>query len=63
MCPACADQSCSDQWYVTDDADGGEEAAEIDPYEIMSAVEILSKLPKDFYDKIVSIRLTSSLHA
>lgn len=38
------------------DADGGDddgdEAPQIDTYELLEAVEILSKLPKDFYDKI-----------
>uniref|UniRef100_A0A671SVE9 Cytoskeleton-associated protein 5-like n=1 Tax=Sinocyclocheilus anshuiensis TaxID=1608454 RepID=A0A671SVE9_9TELE len=28
------------------------EAAPVDPYELLEAVEILSKLPKDFYEKI-----------
>ena len=28
--------------------------AAVDPYELLEAVEILSKMPKDFYDKIVS---------
>lgn len=27
---------------------------QIDAYELLEAVDILSKLPKDFYDKIVS---------
>uniref|UniRef100_A0A672P2B4 TOG domain-containing protein n=1 Tax=Sinocyclocheilus grahami TaxID=75366 RepID=A0A672P2B4_SINGR len=37
-------------------AAGGDEAdaAPVDPYELLEAVEILSKLPKDFYEKIVS---------
>uniref|UniRef100_A0A4W4GDR1 TOG domain-containing protein n=1 Tax=Electrophorus electricus TaxID=8005 RepID=A0A4W4GDR1_ELEEL len=38
-----------------DEADGDEdEAAEthMDPYELLEAVEILSKIPKDFYEKI-----------
>lgn len=26
----------------------------VDPYELLEPVEILSKLPKDFYDEIVS---------
>ncbi|XP_076970705.1 cytoskeleton-associated protein 5 isoform X2 [Tamandua tetradactyla] len=38
------------------DADGGgddgDEVPQIDAYELLEAVEILSKLPKDFYDKI-----------
>ncbi|XP_006896776.1 PREDICTED: cytoskeleton-associated protein 5 isoform X2 [Elephantulus edwardii] len=32
--------------------DSGEEVQQIDAYELLEAVEILSKLPKDFYDKI-----------
>lgn len=27
----------------------------IDPYELIEAVEILSKLPKDFYENLVSV--------
>uniref|UniRef100_A0A8D2LNZ0 Cytoskeleton associated protein 5 n=1 Tax=Varanus komodoensis TaxID=61221 RepID=A0A8D2LNZ0_VARKO len=38
------------------DADGGDDGdeavAQVDAYELLEAVEILSKLPKDFYDKI-----------
>uniref|UniRef100_A0A670Z0A0 Cytoskeleton associated protein 5 n=1 Tax=Pseudonaja textilis TaxID=8673 RepID=A0A670Z0A0_PSETE len=39
------------------DADGGgddgdEDVPQVDAYELLEAVEILSKLPKDFYDKI-----------
>uniref|UniRef100_A0A8C3HP86 Cytoskeleton associated protein 5 n=1 Tax=Chrysemys picta bellii TaxID=8478 RepID=A0A8C3HP86_CHRPI len=38
------------------DADGGDDGDEVvpqvDAYELLEAVEILSKLPKDFYDKI-----------
>lgn len=33
--------------------DEGETVAAVDPYELLEAVEILSKMPKDFYDKIV----------
>lgn len=29
--------------------------AEIDPFEMMDAKDILSKLPKDYYEKIVSV--------
>lgn len=29
-------------------------AEEMDPYELMDPVDILSKIPKDFYEKIVS---------
>lgn len=32
------------------------EAARVDAYELLEAVEILAKLPKDFYEKIVSQR-------
>uniref|UniRef100_A0A8C1WNV6 Cytoskeleton associated protein 5 n=1 Tax=Cyprinus carpio TaxID=7962 RepID=A0A8C1WNV6_CYPCA len=39
-----------------DEADGDDddeaEVAHVDPYELLEAVEILSKLPKDFYEKI-----------
>ncbi|XP_059402486.1 cytoskeleton-associated protein 5-like isoform X2 [Carassius carassius] len=39
-----------------DEADGDDddeaEVAQVDPYELLEAVEILSKLPKDFYEKI-----------
>ncbi|XP_061853782.1 cytoskeleton-associated protein 5 isoform X2 [Colius striatus] len=46
-----------EQQQATGDADGGdddeEEAApQVDAYELLEAVEILSKLPKDFYEKI-----------
>ncbi|XP_056137707.1 cytoskeleton-associated protein 5 isoform X3 [Lampris incognitus] len=38
------------------DQDDGEEdeepAAAVDPYELLEAVEVLSKMPKDFYEKI-----------
>uniref|UniRef100_A0A8C5NGM2 TOG domain-containing protein n=1 Tax=Gouania willdenowi TaxID=441366 RepID=A0A8C5NGM2_GOUWI len=34
------------------DQSDGETVATVDPYELLEAVEILSKLPKDFYDKI-----------
>ena len=39
------------------DGDGGEEeeeAAEVDAYDLMEPVEIISKIPKDFYENIVS---------
>jgi cytoskeleton-associated protein 5 len=35
-----------------DDFDGNQ--VDIDPYELLDPVDILSKLPKDFYDKIES---------
>lgn len=31
----------------------------VDPYELLEAVEILSKIPKDFYEKIVRFRLAA----
>lgn len=37
-----------------DDDDGGH--VQVDPYELLEAAEILSKIPKDFYDKIVRLR-------
>lgn len=38
-----------------------ETVAAIDPYELLEAVEILSKIPKDFYEKIVRFSLLHSL--
>lgn len=32
----------------------------IDPYELIEAVEILSKLPKDFYENLVSAENTET---
>lgn len=32
-----------------------ETVAAVDPYELLEAVEILSKIPKDFYEKIVRL--------
>lgn len=40
---------------VDGDDDDGEPAVQVDPYELLEPVEILSKIPKDFYDKIVSL--------
>ena len=37
-----------------DDDDGGA-PAEVDPYDLMDPVDILAKVPKDYYEKIVSI--------
>ncbi|OAD59416.1 Cytoskeleton-associated protein 5 [Eufriesea mexicana] len=34
-----------------DDGDGGS-APEVDPYEMLEPIDVLSKLPKDFYDKV-----------
>lgn len=36
-----------------DDAEtGGGDSGDMDPYDLVDPVEILSKLPKDFYDKL-----------
>ena len=35
-----------------DDADAGG-PVDMDPYDLMDPVDILSKLPKDFYEKLV----------
>lgn len=43
---------------VAGDDDEEEAVPQVDAYELLEAVEILSKLPKDFYEKIVSINLT-----
>ncbi|KAF1387132.1 hypothetical protein PFLUV_G00102090 [Perca fluviatilis] len=43
------------QAHAGDQSDGEDEeetVAAVDPYELLEAVEILSKMPKDFYDKI-----------
>lgn len=42
------------------DEDEAEVATAVDPYELLEAVEILSKMPKDFYDKIVSAFIVSA---
>lgn len=41
-------------FFLLKGGDDGDEVPQIDAYELLEAVEILSKLPKDFYDKIVS---------
>lgn len=41
-------------FFLLEGGDDGDEVPQIDAYELLEAVEILSKLPKDFYDKIVS---------
>ncbi|XP_053175118.1 cytoskeleton-associated protein 5 isoform X3 [Scomber japonicus] len=40
------------QGEPSDGEDEEETVAAVDPYELLEAVEILSKMPKDFYDKI-----------
>ena len=36
-----------------DDAEtGGGDSGDMDPYDLLDPVEIISKLPKDFYDKL-----------
>ncbi|KAM7396138.1 hypothetical protein PAMP_019206 [Pampus punctatissimus] len=40
------------QGEQSDGEDEEETVAAVDPYELLEAVEILSKMPKDFYDKI-----------
>ena len=35
--------------------DEEEAVAAVDPYELLEPVEILSKMPKDFYEKIVNL--------
>ncbi|XP_058791056.1 protein mini spindles isoform X2 [Phymastichus coffea] len=37
-----------------DDDDDGVSQVEVDPYELLDPVDILSQLPKDFYDKVES---------
>ena len=38
-----------------------EVAEDMDPYELMDPVEILSKMPKDYYEKIVRFMLSRGL--
>lgn len=45
---------------VAGDDDEEEAVPQVDAYELLEAVEILSKLPKDFYEKIVSINFNST---
>ena len=40
--------------YGTLDAVAIAQPEEIDPYDLMEPVNILDKMPKDFYDRIVS---------
>lgn len=35
--------------------DEGKTVEAVDPYELLEAIEILSKMPKDFYEKIVRL--------
>lgn len=37
--------------HFAEEVDSGEAIPEIDPYELLEPVDILSQLPKDFYDK------------
>ncbi|XP_041970087.1 protein mini spindles isoform X2 [Aricia agestis] len=50
------DKPTADATDGADDDDDGEngagESAEVDPYDLMDPVEILSKIPKDFYEKL-----------
>ncbi|XP_026736168.1 protein mini spindles isoform X2 [Trichoplusia ni] len=44
---------CADGIADDDDAEtGGGDSGDMDPYDLLDPVEILSKLPKDFYDKL-----------
>lgn len=37
--------------FLVEEVDGGDVVPDIDPYELLEPVDILSQLPKDFYDK------------
>ena len=39
--------------------DGGGDGEEIDAYDLMEPKEVVSKLPKEYFDKIVSISLVT----
>lgn len=42
-----------DSYYPADEVEGEEDGApDVDPYELLEPVDILSKLPKDFYEKL-----------
>ncbi|XP_075235279.1 msps cytoskeleton-associated protein 5 isoform X2 [Lycorma delicatula] len=47
-----AAEAANDADHGDEDVDDGVGSEDIDPYELMEPVDILSKLPKDFYDKI-----------
>lgn len=47
-------------FLVAGDDDGEEVVPQVDAYELLEAVEILSKLPKDFYEKIVSRKFNTN---
>lgn len=50
--------------FLVAGGDDEEEAVpQVDAYELLEAVEILSKLPKDFYEKIVSINLNTLVNS
>lgn len=38
-----------------EDEEDGQQQQELDPFDLMDPVDILSKLPGDFYDKVVKI--------
>ncbi|KAM3966107.1 LOW QUALITY PROTEIN: msps cytoskeleton-associated protein 5 [Aphomia sociella] len=49
----CAVPDSTDGAADDDDAEtGGGDSADMDPYDLLDPVEILSKIPKDFYDKL-----------
>lgn len=37
--------------FCVEEVDGGDVVPDIDPYELLEPVDILSQLPKDFYEK------------
>ncbi|XP_014474078.1 PREDICTED: cytoskeleton-associated protein 5 isoform X2 [Dinoponera quadriceps] len=49
---ATADAAASDNGEDDNEDGEGPSVPEIDPYDLLSPVDILSKLPKDFYEKI-----------
>ena len=38
-------------WLIADTTDAADTGPEIDPFDLLEPVDILSKLPKDFYEK------------
>ncbi|XP_049764940.1 protein mini spindles [Schistocerca cancellata] len=49
-----AEMAASDDIGEEDEEDGA--APEVDPYDLMEPVDILSKLPKDFYEKLEAVK-------
>ena len=59
----CSQAASAEGAEADDDDDGGGGGAvaeQVDPYDLLDPVDILSKLPKDFYEKVRSNAFCSS---